>query len=204
MRIQAELDIRKPLRREKKLRAEGGESLKCRFRYERLPNFCYICGRMGHIDRYCEVLFQVPEDKIVRLWSEEQRAPPRKPRVMPGEEWIDRTKSSQQDGRLSNPRGPVQLTPKPRNVECLLGNLGASKFTEDMIIPYGKSAVADEEDSLVVHDEKKRRRGEELKDPMEEDTTGANKPSKSPKKGSHGLKNVSQAGLPESRTCPQP
>ncbi|CAN1824702.1 hypothetical protein LINPERHAP1_LOCUS30872 [Linum perenne] len=42
MRLRVTLDVRKPLKREKKIRVEGGESITCRLRYERLPNFCYI------------------------------------------------------------------------------------------------------------------------------------------------------------------
>ncbi|CAN1853534.1 hypothetical protein LINPERHAP1_LOCUS41055 [Linum perenne] len=59
MRIRVRLDIRKSLKREKPLRKSGKEIV-VSFQYERLPNFCYICGRMGHIDRYYEVRFRVP------------------------------------------------------------------------------------------------------------------------------------------------
>ncbi|CAN1822556.1 hypothetical protein LINPERHAP1_LOCUS30010 [Linum perenne] len=67
MRLRVRLDVRQPLKREKKLREAGDIVITCKFWYERLPNFCYICGKIGHIDRYCEVNFHVPADKIVRL-----------------------------------------------------------------------------------------------------------------------------------------
>ncbi|CAN1823845.1 hypothetical protein LINPERHAP1_LOCUS30538 [Linum perenne] len=219
MRLQVELDIRKPLRREKNIRAEGGEGVKCKFRYERLPNFCYICGRMGHIDRYYEVLFQVPEAEIVRLWSEELRAPPRKNKTLPGEEWIDRSKTNKvgiekTPGSASGQKvkgnwenDMAVHTPKvfrPSNVESLLGNLGASQYTAGMMIAYGEKAVDGESEVMTIHDEKKRRRDGDKRDMMEEDIDVGNKPTKSPKKGSHAQKNVSQAGLPGSKTCHQP
>ncbi|CAN1767560.1 hypothetical protein LINPERHAP1_LOCUS10307 [Linum perenne] len=111
MRLKVRLDVRKPLKREKKLRVEGGECVTGTFKYEKLPTFCYICGRMGHIDRYCEALFQVPEEQIVRLWSEELRAPMRKQKQLAGEQWLWR----RDDGKGDTGRGNRKTV--PRNME---------------------------------------------------------------------------------------
>ncbi|CAN1247495.1 hypothetical protein LINPERPRIM_LOCUS6353 [Linum perenne] len=59
---------------------------------------------------------------------------------------------------------------RPSNVESLLGNLGASQYTEGMQIPYGENVVADESDLMTIHDEKMRQRGGESRDMMDEDT----------------------------------
>ncbi|KAL0345758.1 UNVERIFIED_CONTAM: hypothetical protein Sradi_4407100 [Sesamum radiatum] len=58
----------------------GGEHL-VSFTYERLPNFCYLCGRLGHIGKYCEVTFaegfvDPGDDTPYRLWI---RAPLSRP-----------------------------------------------------------------------------------------------------------------------------
>ncbi|CAN0861606.1 hypothetical protein LINGRAHAP2_LOCUS8269 [Linum grandiflorum] len=66
MRIQVELDVRRPLKRGKTVRLHGYEKAKCTFWYERLQSFCYICGIMGHIEKYCETHFHLPADQIVR------------------------------------------------------------------------------------------------------------------------------------------
>ncbi|KAL0411404.1 UNVERIFIED_CONTAM: hypothetical protein Slati_3730100 [Sesamum latifolium] len=58
MRIQVALDVSKPLPRALKLRTVLGDEQLVFFTYERLPNFCYLCGRIGHISRWCEVRFQ--------------------------------------------------------------------------------------------------------------------------------------------------
>ncbi|CAN1790281.1 hypothetical protein LINPERHAP1_LOCUS18765 [Linum perenne] len=61
IRLRVTIDIRQPLKREKKPRVAGGEWVMARFKYERLPTFCFIYGRIGHIDRQCEIRYRVPE-----------------------------------------------------------------------------------------------------------------------------------------------
>ncbi|KAL0362122.1 UNVERIFIED_CONTAM: hypothetical protein Scaly_1167400 [Sesamum calycinum] len=53
MRLKVELDINKPLKRFLQLRTARGEGSVVSFTYERLPNFCCLCGLLGHIDRNC-------------------------------------------------------------------------------------------------------------------------------------------------------
>ncbi|KAL0406226.1 UNVERIFIED_CONTAM: hypothetical protein Slati_3936500 [Sesamum latifolium] len=54
MRLRVALDISKPLKRFLRLRTVRGEGSIVSFTYERLPNFCYLCGLLGHIDRNSE------------------------------------------------------------------------------------------------------------------------------------------------------
>ncbi|KAL0437463.1 UNVERIFIED_CONTAM: hypothetical protein Sradi_0454200 [Sesamum radiatum] len=57
LRIRVGLDVTTPLKRVLKIRTtSGGEHMIC-FSYERLPNFCYICGVLGHIAKFCETQF---------------------------------------------------------------------------------------------------------------------------------------------------
>ncbi|CAN1744882.1 hypothetical protein LINPERHAP1_LOCUS2262 [Linum perenne] len=87
MRIRVKLDVRRSLKREKVIRKPSKE-LKVTFKYERLPTFCYICGRIGHIDRFCEVRFRVPEEQIVKLWDITLKAPPRRRKAEPSSKWL--------------------------------------------------------------------------------------------------------------------
>ena len=51
MRIRVKVDTSKPLCRERKIRSEEREVGWIRFKYERLPNTCYWCGRLSHNDK---------------------------------------------------------------------------------------------------------------------------------------------------------
>ncbi|KAL0421029.1 UNVERIFIED_CONTAM: hypothetical protein Slati_3125800 [Sesamum latifolium] len=57
LRIRVGLIANQPFKRALKLRSTSGEELLVRFTYERLPNFCYLCELLGHIDKYCEIRF---------------------------------------------------------------------------------------------------------------------------------------------------
>ena len=55
LRVRVAVDITKPLPRCCKLRAAGKHFGWVGIRYERLPNFCYWCGRVSHSERDCEI-----------------------------------------------------------------------------------------------------------------------------------------------------
>jgi len=74
MRIRVLLDVTKPLKRQKKIKKPGGDSGYIRFKYERLGNYCYFCGMLGHIEDFCEKLYDLQEDDGTRLWGPELHA----------------------------------------------------------------------------------------------------------------------------------
>jgi len=55
LRIKVRLDVRKPLLRGVTLEDEdNGDGKWCPIQYEFLPNFCYGCGLLGHVERECD------------------------------------------------------------------------------------------------------------------------------------------------------
>ena len=49
--VRVSIDITKPLSRGRKIRKSNREESWASFKYERLPNLCYWCGRLTHQDR---------------------------------------------------------------------------------------------------------------------------------------------------------
>ncbi|OMP03234.1 hypothetical protein COLO4_10561 [Corchorus olitorius] len=54
LRIRACLNVNKPLRRGMILTAPNGGKILVSFRYEKLPDFCYVCGCLNHTENECE------------------------------------------------------------------------------------------------------------------------------------------------------
>lgn len=70
MRIKVVIDAHKPLKRFKKIRKTGGAWSLVNFKYEKLSTFCYICGLLGHSDRFFPV-----GSEPAREWGPWLRAP---------------------------------------------------------------------------------------------------------------------------------
>lgn len=56
MRIRIRMDIRKPLKRKKKIVRKDGSEFIVTCKYERLGEFYFSCGMVTHTDRFCRKL----------------------------------------------------------------------------------------------------------------------------------------------------
>ncbi|XVF67281.1 hypothetical protein PTKIN_Ptkin10aG0108200 [Pterospermum kingtungense] len=74
IRVRIRLDVRLPLKRFKKIKGAEGMA-RVTFKYDRLPTFCFICGLLGHMDKFCPKLFAFHDVKvdIKREWSSKLR-----------------------------------------------------------------------------------------------------------------------------------
>lgn len=55
IRIQVSIDLSLPLCRGRLISLNDGKEVWVSFKYERLPNICYWCGRLTHDDRDCDL-----------------------------------------------------------------------------------------------------------------------------------------------------
>ncbi|CAN1760291.1 hypothetical protein LINPERHAP1_LOCUS7477 [Linum perenne] len=187
------MDIRLPLKRGKKIVKPGGDWIIARFRYEKLPTFCFICGRMGHIDRHCEIYLHTLDDQIVRRWDMDLRAPPRKSNQLGGEQWLVEEETN-------------VTVRASKALEALKCNLGASRWTSDLHqIPALEGTTADEADPATIPDDRKRPRAGSYKaiaiDRIEEDVSNVHK-ELGGTKGIQDPTNSALAGLCKGSTCP--
>ena len=71
IRIRVDLLLDKPLRREGRVASVEGEKCWVSFRYERLPIFCFQCGKLGHNEKHC---LDPPDQQNPRQYGDWLRA----------------------------------------------------------------------------------------------------------------------------------
>ncbi|CAN0859768.1 hypothetical protein LINGRAHAP2_LOCUS7755 [Linum grandiflorum] len=181
MRIQVELDVRRPLKSTKKVRLHGDVSAVCKFRYERLQSFCFICGIMGHTDKYCEAHFHFPVDQIVCKWDDSIRVQPRNPKQQLAAKWLGDAEIPTDDRQGNGPRRGRQLFPTlprpiPANIQALAICGGASVLSTSRPPAYNIDSTDVDADLMEVGDNRKRRRIGVQHRPGERPTKSPTKP----------------------------
>ncbi|XP_019178362.1 PREDICTED: uncharacterized protein LOC109173575 [Ipomoea nil] len=73
-RIRITIDVTKPLKKGMRLKKEDGDWIQIEFRYERLPTFCFICGLLGHSDKFCNRRVQGWDPLSEKTYGSELRA----------------------------------------------------------------------------------------------------------------------------------
>lgn len=88
MRIRVAIDVSKPLKRGRRIKKTDGTSFMVSFKYERLHIFCFVCGRVGHSERFCEDLFSSDPSNIKREWGVWLKADDRRGGPLTGDRWL--------------------------------------------------------------------------------------------------------------------
>ncbi|KAL2926122.1 hypothetical protein RDABS01_001197 [Bienertia sinuspersici] len=89
MRIKVNIDVDKPLRRGFKIATMQNGTKWVDIKYERLGDFCFYCGRIGHIDRDCSFIKEDEEMRksLVYKYGPWLKASPLKRNKLPKQEY---------------------------------------------------------------------------------------------------------------------
>lgn len=77
-RVRVSIPLNVPLKRRMKLKKSDTNWGWVTFKYEGLPTFCFICGMIGHGDKFCEKLFDTPGGMLEKPYGSWMRAEQRK------------------------------------------------------------------------------------------------------------------------------
>jgi hypothetical protein len=68
MRPKVQIDVTTPLKQEWKARVSNRTYATIQFKYEKLGIFFYLCGVLGHTNKYCQHRFEMENDDGSRAW----------------------------------------------------------------------------------------------------------------------------------------
>jgi 14-3-3 protein epsilon len=113
MRLKVRVDVRQPLKKESRVKNQGGEWCTVKFKYEKLGVFCFVCGIVGHGENKCSVRFSMAVDDGTRSWSKELRAEPRRRNGRNSSRWLldDDNGRSEPEERIARDSGGAQVDP---------------------------------------------------------------------------------------------
>ncbi|KAM6569612.1 hypothetical protein CsatB_017597 [Cannabis sativa] len=180
LRMRITLNIEKPLRRRLKITKDDGAWFWINFKYERTPTFCFICGIIGHSDKFCPKLFHQPIDQLAKPYGEFMKALPPRNHKNVGSRWL-RTKGwtpavamagaavgreespSMNDADFTAPIPAVNEAGNQGNNSATLGGLHEDTRPRIMgnqgreMVLNKESAVIIQLDNSVINDSKKRK-----------------------------------------------
>lgn len=164
LRIKVALDVRRPLKNCMKIKKTGGDWLWIKFKYERLPSFCFYCGIIGHSDKFCEAMFDNPQCGEERKYDSSLRAPTKKQNNSKGNQWLRDANGSYGgvpvesvggDGQVTNSRD-LRLVQRDRSNQVNAGdNYASNQEGKDVILNANDNGPINE--GLIISKQKSAR-----------------------------------------------
>lgn len=102
MRLKIRLDVRKPLKRKKKICKRDKTEVIVHCKYERLGDFCFTCGLLTHTERFCQKKFEGDGSLVSKEWGAWLRAPPRRNGGGGRSKWLREEGGSDWSSKLGN------------------------------------------------------------------------------------------------------
>ncbi|XP_060959153.1 uncharacterized protein LOC133030431 [Cannabis sativa] len=88
LRIRVRINVDKPIKRRMKVSSDISSWYWANFKYEKLPTFCFICGIIGHSERFCPRLFLKPLHLQQKPYNLELRASLQRRHSTFGAQWL--------------------------------------------------------------------------------------------------------------------
>lgn len=175
-RVRVTIDVTKPLKRRMKIKKSAEDWYWITFKYENAPTFCFICGILGHSEKFCSRLFHTPEAEIVKLYGSWMRAPFRNHVKPIGAKWLrngasygGRNSESQFQANSSNSNQDPIITPPNQDAVMKGDSPGKDNFQNQQMSGKGGirnvfsvEAIISEpnhKDKPIIIENKKRRTG---------------------------------------------
>uniref|UniRef100_A0A803NPV8 Reverse transcriptase domain-containing protein n=1 Tax=Cannabis sativa TaxID=3483 RepID=A0A803NPV8_CANSA len=190
LRVRVTIDVDKPLKRRMKLIKQDGAWIWTTFKYEHIPTFCFICGFIGHSERFCQKRFDPHFDPNIKPYGEWMKATMRKKNYLVGARWLRSGKEEEDDHRTGSERhrsvAEAMDINGPGKVQVDGDNSGGKRGEDNDVNQredYGKEIMENQDnndddereilnsnksgDSLLILDNKRRRMEKErLKGPV--------------------------------------
>lgn len=110
MRLRIKVDVRKPLKRKKKICRKDGTEIIVQCKYERLGDFCFICGLVTHTERFCRAKQDESGTEITRDWGGWLRAPPRRAAGQEKSKWLRDERDADWGRKLGKDNYPADFS----------------------------------------------------------------------------------------------
>ena len=182
MRIRIKLDVRKPLKRKKKIMKKDGTEFTVTCKYERLGEFCFSCGMVTHTDRFCRNSTTNDVTGEMKEWGSWLKAPPRRAAGQTQSKWLreegddtwesrigqDSNYQQNHGGKFSNANNEIRQGSDSRELvgrSSKFVNKGSSSSISANLKGFNTTSnllfgLNEEESEILQLEERKRRRGE--------------------------------------------
>ncbi|KAF4362486.1 hypothetical protein F8388_019769 [Cannabis sativa] len=175
LRMRVTINVVEPSKRRMKFRKRNGEAFYAYFKYERVPTFCFICGVTGHAERFCNKVYDIPTDQIVKPYSLDMKAPTRRQNFLTASPWLCSGKEDHRDEHQGSPSTAANNSPvmnaRPNYQAKSIANLhpviaqsqnsGKQYFPHnDHVILVNENTAAYSNEELIEISDLKRKRKE--------------------------------------------
>lgn len=161
-RVRVNIDVTKPFKKQMKLKKDNGTWALIDFRYERLPTFCFLCGIIGHGDRFCPKIVQGVDVQTEKPFGAWLRASSRRNAPTAGQRWVAPELDSERKDWRAPGLGPTGMmntenngTPVNPNTDGQLAliNNNANVQGPDVTIIEQKRKRVDDDSTKLDHNQ---------------------------------------------------